>query len=120
VLNQDNGGNATLADFVLTATPAVGSPVINAADPDASLVVGAAADVAPGTFTLTETDVPGYEGSSWVCTGGAVTADGVVTVPSGTDVVCTITNDDVAPTITLYKVVDNATVATSPGDFSSP
>ena len=108
VLNQDNGGNATLADFVLTATPAVGSPVINAADPDASLVVGAAADVAPGTFTLTETDVPGYEGSSWVCTGGAVTADGVVTVPSGTDVVCTITNDDVAPTITLYKVVDNA------------
>ncbi|HLB50635.1 MAG TPA: hypothetical protein VJL38_00455, partial [Patescibacteria group bacterium] len=45
----------------------------------------------------------GYSASSWSCTDGD--NDGTVNLGEGEDVVCTITNDDDAPTITLIKNV---------------
>ncbi|NLH69043.1 MAG: hypothetical protein GX454_02500 [Brooklawnia sp.] len=70
-------------------------------------------EVAPGTYTLSETgNVAGYtNGTEWTC----ATADGQpltvtnnqVTLEAGADVTCTITNTARAPYLTLVKNVTN-------------
>ena len=62
--------------------------------------------------------MPGYTASAWNCVGGSATG-ATVTVGSATNVVCTITNDDIAPTVTLIKIVQNDDGGTAAaGDFS--
>ena len=66
-----------------------------------------------GTYTLSESTGPaGYSASDWVCDGGTYAKDDVTGVETievglGDDVTCTITNDDVAPSLTLVKDVVN-------------
>lgn len=62
-----------------------------------------------GSFTLTETNTMGYTQSVW---GGSCAEDGTVTLGEGESGTCTITNDDIAPTITVTKVVNNGTSKT--------
>ena len=80
----------------------------------------------PGTqYTLSESGGPsGYATTGvWSCTGGTFVSPNKVTLASGSNVTCTITNDDVAPKLTLVKNVsggaDPATAwtlsATAPG-----
>ena len=60
--------------------------------------------VLPGQYTLTEAGGPGgYTASDWNCGPATVTAGGVVTVPTGGDVTCTITNDDQAARLTWSR-----------------
>jgi hypothetical protein len=97
---NDDGGTAVTTDFVLSAddpnTPGV----------DLSGAGGANGSVPPATYDLSETTVPNYTASAWVCTGG--TQDGAsITVPAGQSVTCTITNDDVPARLSLDKVVVN-------------
>ena len=65
-----------------------------------------------GTYTLGETDLPGYTPTAWTCSngdGGAFDA-GSVTIETGDEpVTCSITNDDIAPTLTLLKTVIGGT-----------
>ncbi len=70
----------------------------------------------PTQFTLTETNTTGYAPSVW---GGNCAADGTVTLSEGQSANCTITNDDIAPSITIKKVVNNGTSETpmDPEDF---
>ncbi|MFZ2501215.1 MAG: hypothetical protein WAW88_00890 [Nocardioides sp.] len=105
VTNND-GGTAVANDFTLTAT---------AADPDDDRNfsikggVGSAADVFAGVgYTLGESGPAGYTGSAWSCTGGTL-VDGVVTVALGGNAVCTITNTDNTPKLTLIKKVEGGT-----------
>ena len=46
----------------------------------------------------------GYAASDW---GGDCAADGTITLLPGDDKTCTITNDDIAPKLTLVKTVVN-------------
>ena len=46
----------------------------------------------PGTYTVTEANLQGYTASTW---GSDCSSGGVVTLSSGQDKVCTITNDDI-------------------------
>ncbi len=101
-LINDNGGNATLDQFVLTATAGDAAPVIDGPDPDQALDSGIGAAVPAGDYSLAETTLAGYAASSWVCTGGTVT-DSVVTVTDGADVVCVVTNDDQVVDLQLTK-----------------
>ena len=55
-----------------------------------------------GTYTASETPQSGYTPSVW---GGDCAADGTVYVGPGESKTCTITNDDVAPTLKLVKYV---------------
>lgn len=105
VLVNDNGGDAVLSDFVLSAVatvPGDAAAVISGVDPNASTTVGIGAAVVPGTYTLDETNIDGYTAGSWDCTGASVN-NGVVTVVEATDAVCTITNDDDPVDLELTK-----------------
>jgi len=58
------------------------------------------------SYTASETEQYGYAASDW---GGDCAADGSVTLSVGDNKTCTITNDDVAPTLTVIKVLVPAT-----------
>jgi hypothetical protein len=92
---NNNGGAAVVGDFTLKANTT-------------TFVSGTAQAVGAGTYALTETStVTGYLASSWVCTGGGTqSADGSsVTIAAGENVTCTITNNDIAPSLTLNKIL---------------
>ncbi len=88
---NDNGGTLQVADFPLFVD---GTPVLS----------GVANGFDAGTYTASETEQYGYAASDW---GGDCAADGSVTLSVGDNKTCTITNDDIAPTLTLVKTVVN-------------
>jgi len=92
VVTNDNGGNKQVSDFPLFV--------------NGNLVTSGTANTlsANTLYTATETNSPGYEPSAWT---GDCAANGTITLAPGDDKTCTITNDDVAPTIKLIKVVTN-------------
>ena len=54
-------------------------------------------------YSLSELTADGYEQiGNWSCEGGSLIGN-VVTLTEGEDVVCTIENDDLAPTLQLVK-----------------
>jgi len=116
VIESNNGGTATLADFDVS----VDGAEINWENPASS--TGETKDLAatePGTYSLSEADVSGYAEGTWSCVdsddnevavsnGGAF--DGAdVTVGTGKRVFCTITNNDQPPPtlLTVIKTVLN-------------
>ncbi|MDX1410297.1 MAG: hypothetical protein R3330_19235 [Saprospiraceae bacterium] len=98
---NDNGGNATAPQWTLNAagpTPLTGpGPMVTSGE-----------DFLPGTYDLSETGgAAGYDASAWVCVGGTQDDDDTITLQLGEAAVCTITNDDISPTITVVKTIVN-------------
>ena len=93
---NDDGGDAVADDFALT----VGG---------AGVQSGVAVEVAANTpIALDETLVSGYDFVSISGDAKCPTAlGGTVTLDEGENISCTMTNDDIAPTITLTKDVIN-------------
>ncbi len=100
IVTNNNGGDAIVTDFTLTIS-GVGN-----------VVSGVANDVAPGDYDVSELGVGGYNATFT----GDCDADGNVTVADGDELTCTITNDDIGPTVTLTKVVSGGTAV--PTDFT--
>ena len=102
-VNNGDGGTLGQADFPVF----IGSSQVSW---DNNNSVGA------GSYKVSETTQEGYQPSAW---GGDCDAEGNVVVGSGETKTCTITNDDIAPTITVIKSVvnDNGGTATK-DDFS--
>jgi len=72
--------------------------------------------VAPGSYTVSETQQPGYIAGVW---GGDCDGAGNVTLADGQTKTCTITNDDVAGQMKVVKHVVNDNGGTAaPGDFT--
>ena len=105
-----SGSGKVPADWTLTATP-VGipgqPPVSGNGDPTSPGGVNAVT-VQAGSYDLSESGPAGFTPGTWICQGGVVTGTRVAVPVHGT-VVCQITNQAVAPTLTLVKVVDNGT-----------
>ena len=98
---NDNGGTAVDTGFTLTATgPTAG---VTGVEGNANITSRA---VDAGVYALTETAVGGYAASAWVCAGGTL-AGSNLTLAQNQNATCTITNDDVAPLLTLAKTVTN-------------
>ena len=97
VVINDNGGTATADDFVFQVNGGEQTPFN-----DGQKIV----TVDAGTYTVTEPTVAGYDTTYNNCT--------ELVIPNGGSATCTITNDDVAPTLTLVKNVinDNGGTAT--------
>ena len=110
VVVNNNGGTAVTTDFTLSAagpTPISGA---GGASSDATFSAGA--------YALSETGPDGYEASSWSCTGGTQNGD-QITVGLGESASCSITNDDISPTLTVIKTVVNDNGGTAaPDDFN--
>lgn len=98
---NDNGGQGEANDFTLTVTP----------EEDDSMEVsdGQAEFLAPGNYTVGENPNPfNYTNTSISCTNGeTTTTDGSVVLAEQEAWVCTITNDDDVPSLTLVKEVTN-------------
>ncbi len=104
---NNNGGTAGIGDFDLFLD---GDPVTS----------GSANAVDAGLHTVTESGPDGYAQTSIVCldddTDAAVGHP--VTVVEGQSVTCTVTNDDIAPELTLIKdVINDNGGSAGPGDF---
>lgn len=112
VVLTDDGGGAVDTDWTLFAD---GPDSIQGSEGDAS-ITGAAVEA--GDYDLSESDIDGYvQLGSWDC-GQATMVDGnTVTLNVGDDVTCTVTNDDVAGSMTVIKVVEPAAAA-DPDDFA--
>ncbi|HUR85905.1 MAG TPA: hypothetical protein VMY78_11210, partial [Solirubrobacteraceae bacterium] len=98
----DNGGTATAANWSLHvssgATEVSGSPKSGAETGDVYTLADG------GSYTVSETGGPSGYAASF---SGDCDANGSVTLAAGTQKTCTITNDDIAPTITVVKHVVN-------------
>jgi Prealbumin-like fold domain len=101
VVVNDNGGEATAADFTLTANGTDTNDLSGVSPVDSGS--GLIAD----TFTLSETSLSGYAASAWVCTGAGTQNGASITLGLGEEATCTITNDDIAPQLTVIKHVIN-------------
>jgi len=97
VVIDNNGGTAVDTDWTLSAT---GPTTISGSTP-----VDSGSDFEQGTYTLSESGGPdGYTASAWDCEGGTQ-RENYITLGLGESATCTITNDDIAPTLKLVKNV---------------
>src|SRR5437667_225234 len=102
VVVNDNGGTASVPNYTLK----VGNNVVTS---------GVSADAVEGTYAITESGGPsGYTASF----SGDCDANGNITMKSGVSYSCTITNNDIPPSLTLSKPTINVTGnAATPGSF---
>lgn len=99
-VSNTHGGKAVPTDWTLTAT---GPTTISGAG-------GTSSDSSfkAGTYTLSESGAPtGYTASAWSCTNGVTVTNSQITLANGQATTCTITNSDIAPTLTVIKNVFN-------------
>jgi len=116
VVVNNNGGTTDESAWTLTATGTGDTPT-NLSGQGAS----GSADVVSGTsfkadtYTLDESGPLNYTESSWSCVknGGDPVTGSTITLSLGDSAVCTITNDDDAPTLTLVKEVVGGTSVAS-------
>ncbi len=97
-VDNDDGGLLDASSWLLSAT---GSERSFADSGDSVIFHTVKAGV---EYTLTETSVSGYESKGWICDGGILDGN-KLTLGLDEDVTCTVTNDDIAPKLTLVKKV---------------
>jgi predicted extracellular nuclease len=93
---KDNGGDADAADFTMSVTATNPSTASFPGDE-----AGTTVTVESGSYSVGETGPSGYSAS--------FSADCSGTIALHETKTCTVTNDDIAPTLTVNKVVDPAT-----------
>jgi hypothetical protein len=102
---NDDGGDAEADDWTLSATAAAPNDGRNFDNLGGSGAFQAV--FANAGYDLSETSVAGYTPEDWSCNGGTL-VDSTVTLALDEDVTCTITNDDIAPELTIVKVVEGS------------
>ena len=102
---NDNGGNDSAADFSLHVKQ---GGVDVSGSPAAGSETGTLYNLETGAYIVSENSHAGYTQTGIVCDSQNTDTANVTKTNSSTNpVVCTITNDDIAPTITLIKNVTN-------------
>jgi len=119
---NDHGGSAARSAWTLNAVLAAGSAGsctaagFSGADAGSGVSGSLSVSNAAGqcAYDLSETGGPasGYLASGWTCTGNVSRSGSRITIGAGGGS-CTITNNDVAPTLTLIKQVVNDDGGTS-------
>jgi Prealbumin-like fold domain len=101
IVVNDDGGDKTAADFKLYAAAPAPNDGRNFNSQTASPIFHS---VFAGTgYVLSEDAVTGYTAGTWSCDAGSLVGS-TITVPLGTAVTCTITNDDLPGTIIIQKL----------------
>ncbi|MBT8054868.1 MAG: hypothetical protein KJN69_13330 [Gammaproteobacteria bacterium] len=111
-ITNNDGGTASPSDWILSAT---GGPTpFSNNGPSVSSGDG----FEPGTYGMAESGPGGYDASAWTCVGGAQDGSNI-TLALGESAICTITNDDIAPTLKVLKTIlnDNDGQETDPDAF---
>ena len=111
-VTNDDGGTAVPSDWTLSAA---GPTPISGPSGDPSVT---SQSISAGVYTLSESGPAGYTAGSWSCSAGSVNGD-QLTIGNGVTATCQITNNDVAPGLTLIKAVINDDGGTAvPGSFT--
>jgi uncharacterized repeat protein (TIGR01451 family) len=102
---NDNGGNATVSDFNIQMNDSALSFGSGITVDNTTTYIATPTVIANQDYTLSEDDFAGYQEGTWSCTDGTNGTGLNVTVnlDEGDDVTCTITNNDIAPKLTLVK-----------------
>lgn len=111
---NNNGGNVAASAWTLNA---VGPTSFSGTGPS----VSSGGSFEAGTYTLSESGGPsGYGASSWSCTGGTQMNTTTIAVAQNEKATCTITNDDISPTIKVVKTIvnNNGGTITDPNAFN--
>src|SRR6185369_3164387 len=107
IVVNDNGGTAAASAWTLTANGGTaGSLSGPGAAGNADVVSGPSFKA--GTYALSESAGPaGYAASSWSCVknSDAPVTGSSITLALGDTATCTITNNDIAPSLTLNKIL---------------
>lgn len=98
---NDNGGGAAASAWTLSAT---GPTPFSGSGPNVSSGDG----FAPGSYDLSETGPTGYKASLWACVGGTQIDGNTVSIAQDEIATCTITNNDIAPTLKVFKTIVNS------------
>ena len=119
ISNDDVGPQLTLVNFVINDDGGILTPADFALTYAGTATASAATNVvaANTAINIAEPDLPGYTEGVWACTdannlttglltAGVATGD-LVTLAPGADVTCVITNNDIAPKLTLVKTLVN-------------
>ncbi len=102
---NDHGGTATVDDFNITLTDSTLEFDAGVKEGDTTTYTATVFGDVNKEYTLSETVAgTGYHKESLECSLGT---NGVFELPEGEDVTCTIVNNDIQPTLTVQKVVDN-------------
>ena len=112
-VTNDDGGDNLADEWTLSASGTGGFSGTGTQDAVLNKAVLGPTDVdANVAYALSESGPSGYSPSAWSCEGSeGIDFDaqaGTIELAEGESATCTITNDDIAPTLTLVKVVNNA------------
>jgi uncharacterized repeat protein (TIGR01451 family) len=114
---NDNGGTAGNSDWTLRART-----LCVAGDPNPACGFTDSGDsttfhtlAAGRIYSLSESGPAGYTMGSWSCDGGSLSGNRL-TLGLDDNATCTITNDDIAPTLKLVKFVEGGN--STPGDWT--
>jgi len=110
---NDNGGSALGSAWNLNA---IGPTPFGGKGPN----VSSGSDFAAGSYDLSESGGPnGYIASDWECVGGTQNDGDTITLALGETATCTISNDDISPTLTVVKTIvnNNGGTVTEPDAF---
>jgi Prealbumin-like fold domain/Periplasmic copper-binding protein (NosD) len=124
VVNNTHGGTATPGSFTLTATGNNAPATVVTGAGDSTSIVNQSVPAA--TYTLTETNLPGYTAGIYSCvvtpaggTASAPVASNSLNLVNGDAATCTVTNSDQPATLTLVKTVSNTQGGTAtPASFT--
>lgn len=107
IVSNSSGGDEDESDWTLIARNATGGIALQGPGiKNYTNDVVSGPTFQAGTYTLEESGPSGYTPSAWTCTGILINPGNQITLGVGQSTICTITNSDVAPTITLNKFVD--------------
>ena len=130
VVTNNNGGGLGPSDFTIhvktgssgSLTDVGGSPHAGEASPGTSFTLQA------GEYFVSENDPTSLGYAQVSISGSCDSTTGSVTLAAGETKTCTITNDDIAPSLTIVKrikndsggtkVIDDFTITTSAGSFT--
>jgi uncharacterized repeat protein (TIGR01451 family) len=118
IVVNDNGGTALESAWTLTANGGVAGTLTGPGAAGSTDVVSGSTFKA-GTYALSESGPAGYTASSWTCTGTGTQNGANITLALGQSAVCSITNNDVAPQLTIIKhVINDEDGSKVAGDFT--
>ncbi|MEK7547005.1 MAG: SdrD B-like domain-containing protein [Patescibacteria group bacterium] len=104
VVVGDNGGTESESAWTITATGDQETPTVlsgNGAPGSDDVVSGS--NFQTGIYSLSESGPFGYAASSWTCAGDVENNGDEITLGLNQTATCAITNDDIAPSLTLIK-----------------
>jgi len=105
IVSNSHGGTAVESNWTLTAS---GPSTLSGLGATGTADVVSDSTFKAGTYILSEAGGPtGYSASDWTCTNGVTVTNAHITLANGQTTVCSITNSDVAPNLTVTKVVVN-------------